>query len=360
MRVGVVAGVLAAGFSCGAAVAQSDLIMPVMDTELTQPRFFEGLYAGFYLGATGNERHNFVPAGTGVYWGGGLVLGYNYYLTDGVVLGAEVRGGAASDFVGTTTVDIFGLAHLGFPVVDGVMPYYIGGIGWFHSAPAYALGIGIEMGVFDNAGFQMEAITYGALGPTPGAIQYPGISAWQLTAGLVWHFGEGANANAEEFLRPRYDATDFSGLYTSMTFGAYHNPPFNFFPDTGQGLHPTRGSYGASVGWNQEIADTILAGVELHGGFLFDTSGDITSEVMALGRIGLRPVDGLFVYAEGGVGLLQGRGMYAVGGGAEWAAWGKGGLRADVLAVGELAPANAAAAGITAAKVLIGPTWHFD
>jgi hypothetical protein len=335
--------------------------MPVMDVELTQPRFFEGLYAGFYLGATGNERHNFVPVGVGQYYGGGLVVGYNYYLNDDVVVGAEVRGGAASDFSGTQIFDLFALAHLGFPIIDGVMPYYIGGIGWFQSAPAYALGVGVEVGVFDNVGLHYEVMARGALGPTPGPVQYPGISGWQISGGLVWHFGEGGDANVvEQFLRPRYDYTAFTGLYATMTFGAYHNPPWNFFPNTGQGLHPTRGSYGASVGWNQEIADNILAGVELHGGFLFDTSGDTTSELLALGKVGLRPVDGLFVYSEGGVGLLQGRGMYAVGAGVEWAAFGRGGFRTDVLAVGELAPATPANAGFTAVRILAGPTWHFD
>lgn len=365
MRVGVAAGtgLLMAALSCGGASAQNDLMMPVMDTGLTAPRFFEGLYAGFYLGGTGNERGNFITApGIGRYWGGGPVLGYNYYLSDDTVLGVEVRGGAATDFAGNASFDVFGLAHLGFPIANNFMPYYIGGAGWFHSAPAYALGVGFEWGLFDNAGFHMEAITFGAVGPTPGPVQYPGISAWQVTAGLVWHLGEGINAHAEEELfRPRYDVTDFSGLYTSAYFGGVFNPfTYNFFPDTGNGRHLTRGAYGAAIGWNQEIADSILAGVELQGSFLFDTSGDITGELTGLGKVGLRPVEGLFVYAEGGVGILQGRPFYALGGGAEWAAWGKGGLRADVMAIGELMPASPANAGITAAKVLIGPTWHFD
>lgn len=363
MRSAVVASVVAAGLAlCGVAQAQDTLFYSdTVSAELSAPRYFEGLYAGVSFGAYGNEHANYFQGATfGQAYGAGPVVGFNAYVTDGIILGAELQAGLGYDPAGTFRYDLMALTHVGFPVDPYSQLYFTAGAGWFESAPAFAIGMGYEAGVTDNLSVRAEALAFGQLGPVPSGLNIGAISAWQLTGGVLWHLGEGQNGRPQDLLfAPRTSDADFTGAYTNAYFGAILNFPYNFFPDVGNGGHLTRLSFGGGAGWNQEIANNIIAGVELQGGLLFDTSGDVTHDTLALGRIGLVPIDGLFVYAEAGGGLVANKPAFAFGGGLEYALWENASFRADVLAVGELDPA-AAVQGVSATKFHVGPVWHFN
>jgi len=355
----VLGALLAATLSGGSAHAgEANVLLPDMGNPgLTAPGYFDGLYAGVIAGVIGNERHNFFAGGDHAF-GGGAALGYNVHVAPGIVFGGEVQAAAGYDPAGNVRYDAFALGRVGFPTSQSVLPYLTGGLGWFDSAAAYALGVGIEAGIRGNLALRGEVLAVGQVGPVPSGNNYPGISAWTIPGGAVWPSGEGC-LPADMRVSGSGEPTEFSGLYTAADVGVILNFPYNFFVDAGNGLHLTRVRYGGAVGWNQPLAERVLAGVEVQGGFLFDTSGDITADGFALGRIGLVPTDGLFVYGEAGVGLLQGKPAFAVGGGLEYALWGSAALRGEVLGIGELSTAPAVA-GISATKVTLGPVWHFD
>ena len=359
MKSGACAFIAVAMLGCSAASAQS-LILPDMGSDFTAPRYFDGLYTGVALGVLGNERHNFFAGGGDHAFGPIGIAGFNRYLGDGLIVGGELQGGLGYDFAGNIRYDAFALAHLGFTTSDTSQAYFAGGVGWFHSAPAFALGVGVEWGAMDNMSLRAEALAIGQLGTVPTGLNFGGFSAWQVSAGALWRFGDDSGARPQETLfgsSPK--PVDFGGLYSAAYFGGTVNPNFNFYTNTGSGWHQTRLTYGAAVGWNQEIAEHIIAGVELQGGLNFNTSGDVSADAFALGRVGLVPMEGLFVYAQGGVGVVAGRAAYALGAGAEYGLWEEASLRADVLAIGEL-NATPVVSGISATKVTIGPVWHFD
>jgi hypothetical protein len=152
--------------------------------------------------------------------------------------------------------------------------------------------------------------------------------------------------------------TDFSGLYYGAYYGAAVNSTWNFFPDLDYGLHMTRADVGGFVGYNYHLLDGfVVAGLEGQGGVLFDTSGDVSYNVLGLAKLGVVPFDGLFVYGAGGLGIIQDKPAYAAGGGAEYALWGDASVRAEALWFGEASTAPVVA-GFSAFKVALGAVWH--
>ena len=268
-----------------------------------------------------------------------------------------MQGHLDTDFAGAWSVSAFAVARLGLTTADDFMVYGLGGAGFFDSVPAWVFGAGVEWGVWNALSLR------GGSSPSQAApangLMIPGVTAWMIRSSMLWHFGEGAGHSGHHFTfdRPQ-DVTDFDGLYYGLSYGVDVNPPGNFFPDLGYGLHMTRGDIGVFAGYNFHlIGDFVVAGVEAQASFLYDTSGDTTVSLLGLGKAGIVPIEGLFVYGAGGGGVLQGKTAYAVGGGVEYALWGDASLRAEVLWLGE-ASATPVVSGFSAYKIAFGAVWH--
>jgi hypothetical protein len=344
--------------SCAPASAQVDssLYSPVIESGLSAPSYFEGLYAGVLWGSSGADHQNFFPTGGIDRSGGGAAIGWNTYLAPGVVAGAEVQGYIDTDFMGAWSVSAFALGRLGLTTSDDFLVYFLGGGGAFDSVPAYVFGTGIEWGVYNALSLRYEVLAIGQAAPANGLF-IPGVTGWMLRAGAIWHFGDGAqDISGFHFSLDRPEnVTDFGGLYYGGYFGGILNPAWNFFPNQGFGLHMTRGDLGGIVGYNFKLLDNwVVAGLEGQSGILFDTSGDVSFDVIGLAKLGVVPLDGLMVYGAGGVGLLQNKMAYAAGGGIEYALWGDSSVRAEVLGIGELNPA----APFSAVRFTLGAVWH--
>ncbi len=151
--------IAALGISSTAALAQSDYY------QLSQ---FEGFYVGAYGGAD--------MSGTMTPSAGGIA-GANFVITDYILAGAEVQGGAK--FGATTSYDVLMLGKLGYEISDNLMVYGAGGGGLINGVTSYAVGGGAEAIVIDQIGVRAEALATGSWG---GAI-----NATKISAGLLWH-----------------------------------------------------------------------------------------------------------------------------------------------------------------------------
>jgi hypothetical protein len=357
----VSAAVTAAVLGCAPASAQVDaaLLGPVVASDFTAPTYFDGLYVGALYGSSGADHKNFFPTGSPDRTGVGAALGWNTYLGWGVVAGAELQGWVDSDFMGAWSLSAFALGRVGLTTADDFLVYVVGGGGVFDSVPAYAFGAGFEWGLFNALSLRYELLAVSQAVEANGVFR-PGVTAWRLGAGLLWHLGEGAQDIPGLHLgfdRPA-NVTDFGGLYYGAYFGGQVNSAWNFFPDQGHGLHMTRADLGGIVGYNYRLLDSyIVAGVEGQGGILFDTSGDVSYNVLGLAKLGVVPFEGLFVYGAGGVGIIQDKPAFAAGGGAEYALWGDASVRAEVLAYGE-ASAAPEVPGFSGTKLSVGAIWR--
>ena len=130
---------------------------------------FEGFYAGAYGGAM------FDPNATATAGG---IAGVNFVITDSILAGLEVQGGAAFD-TPTTTYDALMLGRVGYEINDMIMLYGAGGAGLINGATSYAVGGGAEVIVVDNVGVRAEALGTGAWGA--------GLSATKMSLGVVFH-----------------------------------------------------------------------------------------------------------------------------------------------------------------------------
>ena len=359
MRAGLALAAAISTALCGSAAAQTfDPYATSLPTEMTAPSYFDGLYAGVLVGMSGADHKNFFPTGAIDRYGIGGVLGYNHFIAPGILIGAEIQGHLDTDFNGTWNTGLLALGHLGFTTADDFQVYLLGGGGVFDNVPAWAFGGGIEWGVLDNIGVRAEIITIGQAGPAPSGLSRPGVTAWIIKGGPIWHFGaESNNLPGPHFgFDPPAETTDFDGAYAGLGYGMHLNMPANFFPDLGFGAHITRGHIGGFAGWNFALVDgavKVVAGVEAQADILYDTSGDMTWDAIGLARLGIVPFEGLMVYGAAGVGVLQNKPSYALGGGIEYALWGNASV---LLALGELNPAGP----ITAYKGTLGAVWHFN
>lgn len=344
----------------GGAMAQDNALYfsPQLTSEFTAPSAFEGLYAGVLLGAISSRKNNFNVGGEDIRPEFGGVIGWNQPVISGVVAGGELQALLATDFSGSAYVRVMALARLGFAAGDNTLIYALGGIGYLGNSTAFEAGIGAEVMVTDNMALRLEAAGIGQIGPVPNGNNIPAISAMRITSGAIWQL-DGPPASTSFNTGP---VTNFSGLYAGINIGGLTDPNFNVFDDYGWGWHLSRFEMGGFAGYNFAPTDFIRAGIEAQVGVNYDTSGDAGMDLLALGRIGVVPMDGLMAYAAGGIGLAEGDGTYAVGGGVEYALWGQASLRGEALLLGRLdgQPGLTGVAGPSSSKVTIGTVWHFD
>lgn len=132
------------------------------------PSTFEGFYAGVYGGGAINP-------GTAGTLGG--AVGANFSVTEQVLAGAEIQGGAT--FGTTTTYDALALARAGALVTDQVFAYGAVGGGWDNSVGVWAVGGGVEAEVVDSVGIRGEVLGTGAWGG--------GLNKTRASVGVLYH-----------------------------------------------------------------------------------------------------------------------------------------------------------------------------
>jgi opacity protein-like surface antigen len=364
MRAGLWAGLSLAVLLGGPAAAQDAAannalyFSPELTSDLAAPTAFSGLYAGVLVGPISLRKNNFNSTGAEIRPEIGGVVGWNQPVSPGVVLGGEIQATVATDFSSSAYLRAMALARLGFAAGDNSLIYILGGVGRLGESWAFEAGIGAEVMVTDAMAVRLEAAGIGQLGPVPNGNNIPAISGMRVTSGAIWQL-DGPPAATSFNTGP---VTDFSGLYAGINIGGLTDPQFNFFDDYGWGWHLSRFEMGGLAGYNHALNDTFRIGGEVQLGVNYDTSGDAGLDALALARVGVVPVPGVLAYAAGGVGLVEGRGAYAFGGGAEYALWGQASLRAEALILGRMdnAPGRTGISGPTTSKVTIGTVWHFD
>lgn len=349
-----------AALSAAAPLAQENAIYfsPELTGEFSAPSAFEGLYAGVLFGPISSRMNNFNVTGATIRPEFGAVVGWNQPVAPGVVLGGELQASLATDFSTSAYLRAMALARLGFAAGDNSLVYVLGGVGRMGEGWAFEAGLGAEVMVTDMMGVRLEAAGIGQLGPVPNGTNIPAISAMRITSAVLWQL-DGPPASTSFHSGP---VTDFAGYYAGLHIGGLTDPQFNFFDDYGWGWHLSRFEIGTLAGYNLALNDTFRAGVEAQLGVNFDTSGDAGLDVLALGHLGVVPVDGLYAYAAAGLGVVEGDAAYAFGGGVEYALWGNAALRGEALLLGRLdgAPGLSGVTGPTTSKVTVGTVWHLD
>lgn len=172
---------------------------------------------------------------------------------------------------------------------------------------------------------------------------------------------------------PILESAGFSwdGLYAGVQAGGFFSNYDVFTPagvlvesDLGFGV------VGAHVGVNFTVADPILVGVELQGNYLWNGDRDISlGEFLALGRLGAVVTDQVLVYAAAGVGYQWGDslvtpgaggddniGIFALGGGVEFAVTDAVSLRGEILGIGDFENGGDFFNG---ARATVGVSYHF-
>jgi len=330
--------------------------------DLYLPTAFDGLYAGFELGLSNNNFHTFYNSGTNTYRiPAGAFVGYNSHIRPWLLAGVELQGDIAMDWIsGASDFRVTALGRAGFLNARDFAIYQMAGLGIINSRFAYAIGVGAEQAFTPNFAVRGEAVAYGQLGTPAGVTNYGGFTLIKIAAGPVWYFNS-TGAPAIESAKTTV-ATDFTGPYLGSYVGGIVNMPYNFFtPDPLNGWHLSRFAQGGIAGWNYAVADKLRAGVELQAGINYNTSGGLGWDAQVLARLGATPMEGLMVYGSAGTGLLAGRTAYSLGGGVEYALWGKNTLRMDAQMLGEIQPAPPIiAAGFSATKITVGTLSHMD
>jgi outer membrane immunogenic protein len=130
------------------------------------------------------------------------------------------------------------------------------------------------------------------------------------------------------------------------------------------------GVVGAHVGVNFTVADPILAGVELQGNYEWNGDNDISlGEFLVLGRLGAVVTDQVLVYAAAGVGYQfsddvvfangdDNIGIFALGGGVEFAVTDAVSLRGEILGIGDFED-NGNDDFFNGARATVGVSYHF-
>lgn len=162
---------------------------------------------------------------------------------------------------------------------------------------------------------------------------------------------------------PIYEAAGFSwdGLYAGIEAGGLFNSD-NSFTNLQTGV--TQGVIGGIVGANFIVADPILIGLELQGDYVFGSDAD-AGLFLALARVGAVVTDQVLIYAAGGVGVTTrsgtSDGVYALGGGVEFAVTENVSIRGEVLGLGDFSSTNAVGTDnfFESAKATVGVFYHF-
>ena len=139
---------------------------------------FEGFYAGVVLGGFFDGTSSYLTAPDTSAVNVGLAVGVNFYLTDSVLAGVEVQGGAEIGAT-ATTYDALALAKVGFAPSDDYMVYAVGGAGVVGASSVYAFGGGVEMAMMDSIGVRGEVLGLGKWGAAPDSMK--------ATVGVIWH-----------------------------------------------------------------------------------------------------------------------------------------------------------------------------
>ncbi len=149
------------------------LTLPLMaKAALAQSNYSLSQFEGFYIGAYGGAIMD-----TGLNSSAGAIAGANFVVTDYVLAGMEVQGGAK--FAPTISYDALMLGKIGYEISDNLMVYGAGGGGLVNGVTSYAVGGGAEAIIVDQVGVRAEAL---ATGPWGG-----NINSTKLNAGLLWH-----------------------------------------------------------------------------------------------------------------------------------------------------------------------------
>jgi len=130
---------------------------------------FEGVYAGAYAGAGFDPNAKFALGG---------MAGVNFEVVDGVIVGAEVQGGAQTDGT-TTTFEGLMLGRGGALVAPDLLAYGALGGGLANGTTSWAAGGGAEFMATDSLGVRGELL---GTGPWGG-----GLANTRATAGVVLH-----------------------------------------------------------------------------------------------------------------------------------------------------------------------------
>lgn len=165
---------------------------------------------------------------------------------------------------------------------------------------------------------------------------------------------------------PIYEAAGFSwdGLYAGVEAGGLFNSNAAGVGGGGIGTltaGTTNGVIGGVVGVNFTVADPIIIGLELQGDYVWGNGQD-SGLFLALARVGAVVTDQVLVYASGGVGAIStggvSEGVYALGGGVEFAVTDNVSVRGEVLGLGDFAQ-GAGDQFFDSAKATVGVFYHF-
>lgn len=365
MRGVFLAGAVAVGLALmpmGGASAGDLFHDPVLGADMSAPKAFDGLYAGVSFGLMNSNQKVFYPNTNGYRVPAGVFAGYNHQFTPWLVGGVEAQLEGAYEWeAGTLGYNAFLLGRVGVLTSPDFAVYEMAGFGLIDSNSAYALGVGVEQQVSDSFAVRLESLSFGQLSPRAGVANYKGVMGMKLMLGGVWYLRDGSESFDES---SPFSAvpTRFTGPYLGLYAGGGYNSGHNFFGgDTFYGWHITRFMQGGVAGWNYEVASMLRVGGELQAGLNYNTSGQIGTDAQLLARVGLVPFDGVMAYASGGVGMIDMVPAYALGGGVEYALWGRNSLRLDALALGEINPGPPYnVSGFSALKFSVGTLWHFD
>lgn len=346
---GLSAAIVAVSLTCSIAGAQ-DSVPHISSSSL------DGFYAGIMAGPMSARMGNFFVDPEDFYYQLGGVVGANTFIGPGVIIGGEVQANVSTDFSGATAFDAMLIGRAGFLTADDFMTYVLAGAGYFVNAPAFEIGVGIEWQATDSVSLRLEAAGIGQLGEASTGLTTPGISAFRITTGAVWHFGPHAGSG---IVVAETESTSFSGASVGLYAGGLVNMDYDFFADRGNGLHLSRFAFGGMAGYDVAVAPALRIGGEVQGGVNFDTSGDVGVDALVLTRVGVVPLEGLMLYSTAGVGVLESQGAVAAGGGIEYALWGQNSVRAEYLGIGRLGDSSTASA-FSASKFTVGTVWRLD
>ena len=154
----------------GSAAQAADMLQPA-DPIYNSPLFnFEGFYVGGTAGITGSNT---------LYGNVGVVVGNNFQVTDGIIIGPEFQGDVYWTGAGLTAYDALAFGRVGGFISDNVLLTGDLGVGLLNGGGVYAFGGGAEMGLASNFSLRgdVQAISYFGKGP----------SALRASAGLIWH-----------------------------------------------------------------------------------------------------------------------------------------------------------------------------
>jgi outer membrane immunogenic protein len=151
---------------------------------------------------------------------------------------------------------------------------------------------------------------------------------------------------------------DWEGLYIGVEAGGLFNGSNQL---NNLAVSTTQGVVGGIVGVNFIPADPILLGIELQADYVFGSGAD-AGLFLALARVGAVVTDQVLVYAAGGVGFTTRSnttdGVYALGGGVEFAVTDSVTVRGEVLGIGDFTSVGPDSF-FESAKATVGVFYHF-